>query len=98
MRDAIQHVTETIPTRDHYHSAVVLAAAVLTDAAEGRDLFDCIRIILDHFSPIARALRGCWRPARPSIPEAAVMESKSRGVLDRPVPVRNCAQGRATTV
>ena len=54
MRDAIQHVTETIPTRDHYHSAVVLAAAVLTDAAEGHDLFDCIRIILDHFSPIAR--------------------------------------------
>jgi hypothetical protein len=66
MRDAIQHLTETIPTRDHSHSAVVLAAAVLTDAAEGRDLFDCIRIILDHFSPIAR--RRCAAAGGPRDP------------------------------
>ena len=35
---------------------------------------------------------------RSSIPEAQVIEPKSRGVLDHPPPVRNCALGRVTTV
>jgi hypothetical protein len=37
LRDAIRHLSETIPKRDHDHPRVVIAAAALTDAAEGRD-------------------------------------------------------------
>jgi hypothetical protein len=37
LRDAIQHLGETVPKRERDHPAVLLAATVLTNAAEGRD-------------------------------------------------------------
>jgi hypothetical protein len=37
LRDAIQHLSETVPKREHDHPAVLLAATTLTNAAEGRD-------------------------------------------------------------
>ena len=38
LRDAIQHLGETTPKRDRNDPRIVLAATILTDAAEGRDL------------------------------------------------------------
>ena len=44
LRDAIQHLSETVPKREHNHPRIVLAATVLTDAAEGRDFVMHARI------------------------------------------------------
>ena len=40
LRDAIKHLGETVPKRERNHPRVVIAATVLTDAAEGRRLRD----------------------------------------------------------
>ena len=44
LRDAIRHLSETIPKREHDHPRIVIAATVLTDAAEGRDFLMHARI------------------------------------------------------
>ena len=44
LRDAIQHLGKTVPKREHDHPAVLLAATVLTSAAEGRDFLMHARI------------------------------------------------------
>jgi hypothetical protein len=44
LRDAIRHLSEPVPPRERQHPAVLLAATVLTDAAEGRDLVMHARI------------------------------------------------------
>jgi len=44
LRDAIQHLSETVPKREHNRPRIVLAATVLTDAAEGRDFVMHARI------------------------------------------------------
>jgi hypothetical protein len=44
LRDAIKHLGETIPKREHGHPRIVIAATVLTDAAEGRDFLMHARI------------------------------------------------------
>ena len=44
LRDAIQHLCETTPKRDRNHPRVVLAATILTNVAEGRDLVMHARI------------------------------------------------------
>jgi hypothetical protein len=44
LRDAIRHLSETIPKRDHDHPRVVIAATVLTDAAERREFILRARI------------------------------------------------------
>jgi hypothetical protein len=44
LRDAIQHFGKTTPKRERNHPSVVLAATILTNAAEGRDLVMHARI------------------------------------------------------
>jgi hypothetical protein len=44
LRNAIRHLSETVSPREHEHPTVSLAATVLTDAAEGRDLIMHARI------------------------------------------------------
>jgi hypothetical protein len=44
LRDAIKHLGETVPKRERNHPRVVIAATVLTDAAEGRDFVMHARI------------------------------------------------------
>ena len=36
-KDAIEHLSKTIPKKDHNHLKVLTAATILTRAAEGRD-------------------------------------------------------------
>jgi len=40
LRDAIKHLGEMVPKRELNHPRVMIAATVLTDAAEGRDSAD----------------------------------------------------------
>ncbi|MEY9394355.1 hypothetical protein ABIF66_005021 [Bradyrhizobium japonicum] len=44
LRDAIRYLSETVPARERKHPRVLIAATVLTDAAEGRDLVMHARI------------------------------------------------------
>jgi hypothetical protein len=44
LRDAIQHLGETVPKRERDHPAVLLAATMLTNCAEGRDFIMHARI------------------------------------------------------
>jgi hypothetical protein len=44
LRDAIQHFGKTTAKRERNHPSVVLAATILTNAAEGRDLVMHARI------------------------------------------------------
>jgi hypothetical protein len=44
LRDAIRHLSETVPKRDHDHPAVLLAATILTNCAEDRDFILHARI------------------------------------------------------
>jgi hypothetical protein len=37
LKDAIEHLSKTIPKKDHNHPKVLTAATILTNAAEGRD-------------------------------------------------------------
>ena len=37
LKDAIEHLSKTIPKKDHNHPKVLTAATILTRAAEGRD-------------------------------------------------------------
>jgi hypothetical protein len=44
LRDAIRHLVDTVPARERKHSHVLIAATVLTDAAEGRDFMMHARV------------------------------------------------------
>jgi hypothetical protein len=44
LKDAIDHLSKTVPKADHDHPKVLTAATCLTDAAEGRDLVMHARI------------------------------------------------------
>ena len=44
LRDAVKHLSETVPKSDHDHAKVQHAAACLADAAEGRDFVMHARI------------------------------------------------------
>ncbi|APG10206.1 hypothetical protein BKD09_17915 [Bradyrhizobium japonicum] len=46
LRDAIPHLSETVPKREHKHPRILLAATELTDAAEGRALIMHVRIAI----------------------------------------------------
>ncbi|MBR1031908.1 MULTISPECIES: hypothetical protein [Bradyrhizobium] len=46
LRDAIRHLVDTVPARERKHPRVLVAATVLTDAAEGRDLVMHARIAM----------------------------------------------------
>ena len=37
LKDAIEYLAKTVPKKDHNHPAVLTAAIILTNAAEGRD-------------------------------------------------------------
>jgi hypothetical protein len=56
LRDAVKHLTDTIPRSEHDHPEVLNAATALVDAAEGRDLvmharFAVIRALMRNDSP-----------------------------------------------
>ena len=44
LRDAIHHLAKTVPKCDRYHPAVVLAATIVSNAAEGKDFMLHARI------------------------------------------------------
>ena len=44
LKDAIEHLSKTIPKKDHNHPKVLTAATILTNAAEGRDFMMHARI------------------------------------------------------
>ena len=72
LRDAIHHLAKTVPKRERNHPAVLLAATIVSNAAEGRDFVFHARVAVmkalnRHEDPAINdnGLRG--GPGRPEI-------------------------------